>query len=847
MEPPPKRQRLGLGPIETEGEDELDFDPVELNQMRDPAYQFELARDNALYKLQSRFENIFAKYGRDFTGIGDEVDLVTGQILVDNGHLQSLQSVKDTDEGEEVHEDEEERLLEGPQVTGSTIHVSIIRKEPLALERSNPNVSRHLPMTEGPSGLSSLMTPPRSFDSFDSGTTLSIDPAWQAPELPRSAYLGSSSGVSGRQYRYGTGATTRKIMSKALHGPREQEEEGEDILLGASSNAFEQREPAARESPLIKKILPTVDSSPNNELGLKELIQEVIENMPETPPSVQRPVASKPGTKRQPPETRTLPQPIAPSKGKPRSRRAVECSKGGPTGAHLEVSQKCEGASMAGSPTAITKPHENTMQLAGRAGAVTHANKPGKETSFYHEDDLVSFQDVTGMPAKKSTKQALYVEIEAKRFARASHITAQSSVDRGALGSQCLSSTAVTAMGSEKPVSEPPTTQGVIERNAIDPAFMFSDEENLPPTKTRNSRRKSEPARLTAPGLPQVSQLTSQQHPSLTDRFERNNVDPSYAFSDEENLLPRRRKTTRPTAGPAMSANLSTEENVSNTRESGDGPVHEPREALRIHKEQKRRRGSMRSLPQSDITVDKQGLDQEIKRARPASSLTRPDTVRHSRRTPSSRKRIASPELEKSAPLAAGPGRAEAGNEEPERGSRPIAGPAPQQLPSTPQSKPKASDKKNTPSSSRPGLISLLSDDEDDEDEISFDLSAFTPSGQHRILLHRPYPHLATPRTGLDRTTSNKKKRAGSLVFGASSTSKARKHRTPGVEKKSGKGRRRGSTNSLARGLVQARRDSFGPPSPVGPVVQTPGGTKRRCGKDGYKCERDFCFICISI
>ena len=37
--------------------------------------------------LKSRFEEIFQKYEKDFTGIGDEIDLLTGQIIVDNGHL----------------------------------------------------------------------------------------------------------------------------------------------------------------------------------------------------------------------------------------------------------------------------------------------------------------------------------------------------------------------------------------------------------------------------------------------------------------------------------------------------------------------------------------------------------------------------------------------------------------------------------------------------------------------------------------------------------------------------------------------------------------------------------------
>jgi hypothetical protein len=41
-------------------------------------------------RLKSRFEHIFAKYGKDFGDVGDEIDLDTGEIVVNNGHLESM-------------------------------------------------------------------------------------------------------------------------------------------------------------------------------------------------------------------------------------------------------------------------------------------------------------------------------------------------------------------------------------------------------------------------------------------------------------------------------------------------------------------------------------------------------------------------------------------------------------------------------------------------------------------------------------------------------------------------------------------------------------------------------------
>jgi len=55
-------------------------------------------RENDL-RLKSAFETIFAKYSKDFTNTGDEIDLETGEIIVDNGHIHSMRD--ETDVGEQ--------------------------------------------------------------------------------------------------------------------------------------------------------------------------------------------------------------------------------------------------------------------------------------------------------------------------------------------------------------------------------------------------------------------------------------------------------------------------------------------------------------------------------------------------------------------------------------------------------------------------------------------------------------------------------------------------------------------------------------------------------------------------
>lgn len=56
------------------------------------AAEEELARQRFLSqsKLKSSWEGIFAKYSQSFEGIADEIDQVTGEIVVDNGHVRGL-------------------------------------------------------------------------------------------------------------------------------------------------------------------------------------------------------------------------------------------------------------------------------------------------------------------------------------------------------------------------------------------------------------------------------------------------------------------------------------------------------------------------------------------------------------------------------------------------------------------------------------------------------------------------------------------------------------------------------------------------------------------------------------
>lgn len=75
MPPPAKRRRL--------------FDTS------DPDAELHERRVRNDKKLKARFESIFEKYGKNFSGIGDIIDFNKDKIVVDNGHLWDMQDEKD--------------------------------------------------------------------------------------------------------------------------------------------------------------------------------------------------------------------------------------------------------------------------------------------------------------------------------------------------------------------------------------------------------------------------------------------------------------------------------------------------------------------------------------------------------------------------------------------------------------------------------------------------------------------------------------------------------------------------------------------------------------------------------
>lgn len=263
MEPAAKRSRKGRAPYDdVDADDELFLEPDDINAQRDPAVQLEQARAAATYKLKSRWEHIFEKYGRDFGDEGDEIDLATGEVVVDNGHIRSLADADDAKAGalSNADEDEEDRILRGKAAGGQQLS----RLAPGAPMRDTsyhgqlPGMSAS---TFGTPRLSAMFSPgvqyPSSltYGSFRSlGSFISpdrpVDPTWEVPELPIEAYEYSA--------RSNSKIMPRKVIRKTLTAPQGSDGDDDDILLGVTTSKGKEdgvdKQQAGR--PAIPAVIP---------------------------------------------------------------------------------------------------------------------------------------------------------------------------------------------------------------------------------------------------------------------------------------------------------------------------------------------------------------------------------------------------------------------------------------------------------------------------------------------------------------------------------------------------------------------------------------------------------------
>ncbi|KAI0473961.1 hypothetical protein GGR56DRAFT_649792 [Xylariaceae sp. FL0804] len=198
MEPASKRLRIGHASYDSDDDeanrDELSMTATQFNLSQDSMYQLDKKRAKAEARLKSGFESIFEKYGKDFTDVGDEIDLRSGEVVTDNGHLRSLQDERDGQREASVSSEEEDRILggTGPRSKQLTAANSSVRPQPQPSHSPWSHTAAH---HSSPYRLSSLAFSPGftgAYNPFGVGASpfghVPADPAWQIPGLPLDAF-----------------------------------------------------------------------------------------------------------------------------------------------------------------------------------------------------------------------------------------------------------------------------------------------------------------------------------------------------------------------------------------------------------------------------------------------------------------------------------------------------------------------------------------------------------------------------------------------------------------------------------------------------------------------------------
>lgn len=910
MDRPVKRKRIALESLGTDDEDELDCEPNELNQRRDPAHQLEQARARASDKLKSRFESIFAKYEKDFTGIGDEIDLRTGKVVVNNGHLQSITDVQEFGQGGEDEQVDAHCSEKDPPVHGISNEAFGNGFVAPADPRMVVQPYSHMPLPAAsmggilrlpsmmPSAQQAFLPSSQPFGLWEMGRTQLVDPAWQTPELPQSAFMSTRFVQQAQQRTFGTGKITR-VTRGPLMTTKGQDGDEEDVLLGAPDNLL-----GAAESPLIKSKFPAVGSSPNNDPCLHEMIKDITENIAATSPSAEQSRKRASGTGKSPKPSRTSASSDADKHCKQGKKKTSE--------SYIRSTEKPTEVSPTRRKAAPRYSNKERVRAATRrkrrqpdapAEQRTADPKEGQDASDMEGEEYL---EITGKTPLKPAGQSFYVEIKARRvdqsdsFAQDHGDHELETVDGSNLGVDASDQTLGPSLrsrplGVEKP-AEPPRGSCAVElvTNRLGPEMTkpgtrgaLSHRKTIGPASAstcEDSQSTTEQNR--APALTEFgSQALQEPQPSVPHRqsaeqFERNFVDPSYAFSDEENLLPRRKSTTIHKSEPESPAGLVVQGDSRVGKNEKAGRVLPTTVALDTSVQVTRNRAT-RTSPQllvgQDVAASATEASTQSQEQSPGhliydspsvkpKSLSKSSSHRRNRKKwpeePGSEQPRQQFTTEAEPRLLRGRQQNKPSNDlQGPPGLRQELSPVVASLPAVAKDKttsakpsktaesapvapstprPKCKSRSEKPGASRPGLNSLLSDDDDDEDEISFHLADFTPSGHHRILALRPDANPpSTPSAG-------KNMRAASSLFGHASYSKANKHSTPGRDQNNRK-KRRNSPNNVTGTVVEVRRDSPRAPSPATSVVQTPGGTRRRCGEDGFRCERNICFFCISI
>ncbi|ORY55487.1 uncharacterized protein BCR38DRAFT_125058 [Pseudomassariella vexata] len=951
MEPPTKRPRVGQATYDDSDEevnDELSLTPSQFDAQQDPMYQLDKRRAKATSKLKFRFEHIFNKYEKDFEGVGDEINLHTGEVVVDHGHIQSLQDEKDREE--ELLTDEEERISQRkPSSSRSLVAGRSIGYNAAHMLQNGWIQPPALP--GGEQRLSSLAFCPQIFGApnpFASGAPLfrsgPEDPAWQAPEIP-APIMHSQFGSMGQSMGYmasegfgeGSGLlsglfghqTRRRITSsnefrrKSLPAfALDMEREGKNGKEGGGEEGNDDDE---EEDEILLTTLQDDthgDASAQERDNPKERHLVTLASMKTTSKAQEHVFATR-----------------KPGKDSPRRRgrsKKTRSDAESTTTGHAEQPQTILSEATMATPA----PKDTSDSVSKRSPSPPSAKRKanGKQlivAIIRKQDMLQNNSDTPKLQSRRSARSRKQTQFygqvswlkkqrrkEKHKFLHVSLTSANESptspestrpfpnlddATKGAFKTtdsmdidqeqSVVSNDAPEYGGSETEMTV--GKSGLLEAENAEPQHIeeaaspdhvqLGDASHVnisgamyvaPDNKAERKGHSEVPTPadevtgvdLSGPNL--LSSTPTADEPQIktnvagvTEIFTRNEPDPSYAFSDDEDeyqspdhvcmadaaymdslekansgpILLVAEKTKR---SGSTKYQIGEEEDASEHGEAQTPEVFSPAEpgAFKQSPAQPNQLGSpeLGATNSPDGSPSSQRSAEQLRAStiklplRSSTKLNRPNVSRNT-----TREQISDPAPQSSTPSS---------SLKRQSTYLPLVSPhSSRAVPQTPRKrslplKERESIRHLTSSTKKTAISSMAPGNSDDDDEISILSSSHMPTLSFHTRFQQAASHISpsTPRQN----------RKHSLLFESSTPSRQRSPGRPATESRAQqKMRKQKPASSLAYSSPLAftpkrRKPSRGLEHLVENLVRTPGGTVRRCGEEGFSCDRDFCFTC---
>ena len=162
------------------------------------------------FRLKSIFESIFDKYGKDFNGIGDEIDMESGEIVVNNGHLLGMANERDAGDGQysceelgDSNDDEDETAVEQSDIDVDSLMGDVPIESHLHQLGEKVRLVTSIPSDDEEDELASSevertsqrkdrVAAPENCWLFNDQTAFADKPAleaaWRAPPLPNTSF-----------------------------------------------------------------------------------------------------------------------------------------------------------------------------------------------------------------------------------------------------------------------------------------------------------------------------------------------------------------------------------------------------------------------------------------------------------------------------------------------------------------------------------------------------------------------------------------------------------------------------------------------------------------------------------